>query len=161
MACCLPCCNCAMTRAVRCASCSASAPYVHGETACTARAMKERRPVTQGIGVTDVKKIQPQSSQKWQLHRRGAHRITNNDLHDGRTGAQLRPNVQRRSPSDLWFGFVSIDRLPLRIGSKVLDINPPFLSHELPWIVVERPDCDGRRAKLRWYRSVKNASMSA
>ena len=81
-----------------------------------------------------------------QLHRRGAHRITKNDLHDGRTGAQLRPNVQRRSPSDLWFGFVSIDRLPLRIGSKVLDINPPFLSHELPrqrsrcnWLTCDTP----------------------
>ena len=35
-----------------------------------------------------------------QLHRRGAHRITKNDLHDGRTGAQLRPNVQRRSASE-------------------------------------------------------------
>ena len=133
MACCLPCFNCAITQAVRCASCYASAPYVHGETACAARAMKERSPVTQCIGVTDIKQLRPQSSQKRKLHRIGVHRITNNDLHDERTGAQLRPNVQRRSPSDLWFGFVSIDRLPLRIGSKVLDINPPFLSHELPW----------------------------
>ena len=77
MACCLPCFNCAITQAVRCASCYASAPYVHGETACTARAMKERRPVIQGIGVTDVTKIRPQSRQKWQLHRRGAHRRDN------------------------------------------------------------------------------------
>ena len=97
MACCLPCFNCAITQAVRCASCYASAPYVHGETACAARAMKERSPVTQCIGVTDVKK-KPTSKQPKNGSCIGEASIVSqiiNDLHDGRAGAELRPNVQR------------------------------------------------------------------
>ena len=76
------------------------------------------------------------------------HRITNNGLHDLQSRAYESTTAAKR-PTTLSIRSlvrVHLHRLPLTIGGKVVDINPPSLSHELPcqrsrcnWLTCDRP----------------------
>ena len=62
------------------------------------------------------------------------HRITNNGLHDLQSRA-YESTTAAKPPTTLSIRSlvrVHLHRLPLTIGGKVVDINPPSLSHELP-----------------------------